>query len=101
MSIVKLDFLSYLHDQMSGKTKALPPKENALFKRILVSVDRSTTLVVHCDFTLVDYHFFRYGLEQKCYEQKLYKNGLKFAKQILSNPLYAEHAGQSNAFQLI
>lgn len=41
---------------------ALPPKENALFKRIL-----------------------------KCYEQKQYKNGLKFAKQILSNPKYSEH----------
>ncbi|KAL1129941.1 hypothetical protein AAG570_012885 [Ranatra chinensis] len=40
----------------------LPPKENSLFKRIL-----------------------------KCYEYKLYKNGLKFAKQILSNPKYAEH----------
>ncbi|KAJ8969388.1 hypothetical protein NQ314_001787 [Rhamnusium bicolor] len=40
----------------------LPPKENALFKRIL-----------------------------KCYEGKQYKNGLKFAKQILSNPKYTEH----------
>lgn len=40
----------------------LPPKENALFKRIL-----------------------------KCYEQKQYKNGLKFAKQILSNPKFNEH----------
>ncbi|XP_071447544.1 N-alpha-acetyltransferase 15, NatA auxiliary subunit [Hetaerina americana] len=40
----------------------LPPKENALFKRIL-----------------------------KCYEHKQYKNGLKFAKQILGNPKYAEH----------
>jgi len=40
----------------------LPPKENALFKRIL-----------------------------KCYEQKQYKNGLKFAKQILSNPKFCEH----------
>jgi len=40
----------------------LPPKENTLFKRIL-----------------------------KCYEQKQYKNGLKFCKQILSNPKYAEH----------
>ncbi|KAG5890001.1 hypothetical protein JTB14_032624 [Gonioctena quinquepunctata] len=40
----------------------LPPKENALFKRIL-----------------------------KSYEQKQYKNGLKFAKQILSNPKYTEH----------
>lgn len=40
----------------------LPPKENALFKRIL-----------------------------KCYEQKQYKNGLKFAKQILVNPKFSEH----------
>ncbi|CAG0918861.1 unnamed protein product, partial [Notodromas monacha] len=40
----------------------LPPKENALFKRIL-----------------------------KCYEYKQYKNGLKFAKQILSNAKFAEH----------
>ncbi|XKL64988.1 hypothetical protein PGB90_005074 [Kerria lacca] len=40
----------------------LPPKENSLFKRIL-----------------------------RCYEHKQYKNGLKFAKQILSNPKYAEH----------
>ena len=29
--------------------------------------------------------------QQKCYEQKQYKNGLKFAKQILSNPKYQEH----------
>ncbi|VVC97607.1 unnamed protein product [Leptidea sinapis] len=40
----------------------LPPKENALFKRIL-----------------------------RCYEHKQYKNALKFAKQILSNPKYGEH----------
>ncbi|BES92311.1 TPR [Nesidiocoris tenuis] len=40
----------------------LPPKENTLFKRIL-----------------------------KCYEHKQYKYGLKFAKQILSNPKFAEH----------
>ncbi|XP_050441172.1 N-alpha-acetyltransferase 16, NatA auxiliary subunit [Adelges cooleyi] len=40
----------------------LPPKENSLFKRIL-----------------------------RCYEQKQYKNGLKFAKQILSNPKFSEH----------
>jgi peptide alpha-N-acetyltransferase len=30
-------------------------------------------------------------LFQKCYEYKQYKNGLKFAKQILSNPKYQEH----------
>ena len=28
---------------------------------------------------------------QKCYEQKQYKNGLKFAKQILGNPKFSEH----------
>ncbi|KAH0500867.1 N-alpha-acetyltransferase 16, NatA auxiliary subunit [Microtus ochrogaster] len=28
---------------------------------------------------------------QKCYEQKQYKNGLKFCKMILSNPKFAEH----------
>nr|XP_032523162.1 N-alpha-acetyltransferase 15, NatA auxiliary subunit [Danaus plexippus plexippus] len=43
-------------------SNSLPPKENALFKRIL-----------------------------RCYEHKQYKNGLKFAKQILSNPKFAEH----------
>jgi len=43
-------------------SQPLPPKENALFKRIL-----------------------------KCYEQKQYKNGLKFAKQILGNPKFSEH----------
>ncbi|PIK37160.1 putative N-alpha-acetyltransferase 15, NatA auxiliary subunit [Apostichopus japonicus] len=40
----------------------LPPKENSLFKRIL-----------------------------KSYEQKQYKTGLKFAKQILTNPKFSEH----------
>ncbi|XP_040137395.1 N-alpha-acetyltransferase 16, NatA auxiliary subunit isoform X6 [Ictidomys tridecemlineatus] len=40
----------------------LPPKESNLFKRIL-----------------------------KCYEQKQYKNCLKFCKMILSNPKFAEH----------
>ncbi|RWS11336.1 N-alpha-acetyltransferase 15: NatA auxiliary subunit-like protein [Dinothrombium tinctorium] len=43
-------------------SQPLPAKENALFKKIL-----------------------------KCYEHKQYKNGLKFAKQILSNPKFAEH----------
>ncbi|KAH8408887.1 hypothetical protein KR009_003359 [Drosophila setifemur] len=40
----------------------LPPKEGALFRKLL-----------------------------KCYELKQYKNGLKLAKQILSNPKYTEH----------
>jgi tetratricopeptide (TPR) repeat protein len=50
-------------------TITLPPKENALFKRIL-----------------------------KCYEQKQYKNGLKFAKQILSNQKFSEH-GETQAMK--
>ncbi|KAK3099145.1 hypothetical protein FSP39_000123, partial [Pinctada imbricata] len=32
-----------------------------------------------------------FSISQKCYEQKQYKNGLKFAKQILSNPKFSEH----------
>ncbi|XP_035892873.1 N-alpha-acetyltransferase 15, NatA auxiliary subunit [Anopheles stephensi] len=40
----------------------LPPKESAVFRKIL-----------------------------KCYEMKQYKNGLKLAKQILSNPKFTEH----------
>lgn len=43
-------------------SQQLPPKENALFKKIL-----------------------------RCYEHKQYKNGLKFAKTILTNPKYCEH----------
>jgi len=42
--------------------QSLPPKENALFKKII-----------------------------RCYERKQYKNGLKFAKQILVNPKFTEH----------
>ena len=39
---------------------------------------------------------------QKCYEQKQYKNGLKFAKQILSNPKFQEHGGKLNrAFSVL
>ncbi|KAJ8298173.1 hypothetical protein KUTeg_024704 [Tegillarca granosa] len=38
--------------------------------------------------------FINFGqtkLCSKCYEQKQYKNGLKFAKQILTNPKFSEH----------
>ena len=35
---------------------------------------------------------------QKSYEQKQYKNGLKFAKQILSNPKFSEH-GETQAMK--
>ena len=43
-------------------SQPLPPKESTLFKKIL-----------------------------KCYEYKQYKNGLKFAKQILTNPKFSDH----------
>lgn len=33
-------------------------------------------------------------LWQRCYEHKQYRNGLKFCKQILSNPKFAEHGGK-------
>uniref|UniRef100_A0A8C1U6L3 N(alpha)-acetyltransferase 15, NatA auxiliary subunit a n=1 Tax=Cyprinus carpio TaxID=7962 RepID=A0A8C1U6L3_CYPCA len=38
-------------------------------------------------------HLFLCGFEGnlKCYEHKQYRNGLKFCKQILSNPKFAEH----------
>lgn len=46
---------------------------------------------------LVDFtarvHFLVTVVLQKCYEHKQYKNGLKFAKQILSNPKFSEHGG--------
>uniref|UniRef100_A0A3Q4GPJ1 N-alpha-acetyltransferase 15, NatA auxiliary subunit n=1 Tax=Neolamprologus brichardi TaxID=32507 RepID=A0A3Q4GPJ1_NEOBR len=31
----------------------------------------------------------------KCYEHKQYRNGLKFCKQILSNPKFSEHGGKN------
>lgn len=40
-------------------------------------------------------------LLQKCYEHKQYKNGLKFAKQILSNPKFSEHGGEGNCLRLV
>uniref|UniRef100_A0A667Z322 N-alpha-acetyltransferase 15, NatA auxiliary subunit a n=1 Tax=Myripristis murdjan TaxID=586833 RepID=A0A667Z322_9TELE len=35
--------------------------------------------------------FFLALLLQRCYEHKQYRNGLKFCKQILANPKFAEH----------
>lgn len=32
---------------------------------------------------------------QRCYEHKQYRNGLKFCKQILSNPKFSEHGGKN------
>lgn len=45
-----------------ASTYTLPPKELSIFKRVV-----------------------------KYYDQKQYKNGLKYAKQILSNPKFSEH----------
>eukprot|EP00071_Canis_lupus_P030510 XP_022264067.1 N-alpha-acetyltransferase 16, NatA auxiliary subunit isoform X3 [Canis lupus familiaris] len=36
-------------------------------------------------------HSVKSAILEKCYEQKQYKNGLKFCKMILSNPKFAEH----------
>lgn len=54
--------MSHNQDKQTTGCETLPPKEAAIFKRLL-----------------------------KCYEQKQYKLGLKFAKQILSNPKCASH----------
>lgn len=35
---------------------------------------------------------------QRCYEHKQYRNGLKFCKQILTNPKFAEHGGETQDF---
>lgn len=37
------------------------------------------------------FYFFVILFCQKCYETKQYKNGLKLAKQILTNPKFTEH----------
>lgn len=83
-----------------SKSQPLPPKEQTLFKRVLVS---------HLSIRLgspgeCSEGFRPRGLQggelieallfQKCYEQKQFKNGLKFAKQILSNPKQSDHGGE-------
>ena len=76
----------------------LPPKENALFKRILVSIFDQIKVIILIIFRFIkdlnQPKFVSHYLFQKCYEQKQYKNGLKFAKQILSNPKFQEHGGK-------
>jgi len=61
----------------------------------MVSVGDDILLIIVAEFTtkLINYFLF-----QKCYEQKQYKNGLKFSKQILSNPKFCEHGGEYSAF---
>ena len=76
----------------------LPPKENALFKRILVSIFNRIKVIILVILRFIEDldqpKFVSNHLFQKCYEQKQYKNGLKFAKQILSNPKFQEHGGK-------
>lgn len=38
-------------------------------------------------------------IRQRCYEHKQYRNGLKFCKQILTNPKFAEHGGETQDFR--
>ena len=71
---------------MSAPTK-LPQKENGIFKKIVVS----WTAKIFDSGNYLEYHVVFYV--QRCYECKQYKNGLKFSKQILSNPKFAEHGG--------
>lgn len=40
---------------------------------------------------VVKHNWTTFFFAQKCYEMKQYKNGLKLAKQILTNPKYTEH----------
>lgn len=70
-------------------SQPLPPKEKNLFNRILVGTPATSFL--WNQFVYLMYILYL----QKCYEQKQYRNGLKFAKQILSNPKYADHGGIS------
>ena len=99
--------------ELSNMPSSLPPKENTLFKRILVSESvkslyfpallhrsiyqawrhRSPDLYGIMATFLLSFTCF-FPITQKCYEQKQYKNGLKFAKQILSNPKFSEHGGE-------
>ncbi|CAG5993813.1 unnamed protein product [Menidia menidia] len=99
-------------------TITLPPKENALFKRIL-PLDRGVSggsdglsrgparrasawphtqsgsmtkrLTPDSDEQLCITEPPLCPLFQRCYEHKQYRNGLKFCKQILGNPKFAEH----------
>jgi len=66
----------------------------------------STPSVMSCNPTLriKDRHGCRRSVSdllclllQRCYEHKQYRNGLKFCKQILGNPKFAEHGGKSSA----
>ena len=72
---------------MSAPTK-LPQKENGIFKKIVVSL---LAQYHFCSGNYLEYDVVSYI--QRCYECKQYKNGLKFSKQILSNPKFAEHGG--------
>lgn len=52
----------------------------------------SLSLSYHC--CLICLTWFSFIPWQRCYEHKQYRNGLKFCKQILSNPKFAEHGGK-------
>lgn len=52
-------------------------------------------------FQCVIHLFFFFFPLQKCYEQKQYKNGLKFCKMILSNPKFAEHGGNCSTHKFL
>lgn len=75
---------------VSTQSQKLPSKEGSIFKKIVVrhlSIIQETYSRRGCRAVLI------LTLIQRCYEVKQYKNGLKFARQILSNPKFSEHGG--------
>ena len=77
---------------VSTQSQKLPSKEASIFKKIVVRRAIIWTTGVHVILILT--------LLQRCYEVKQYKNGLKFARQILSNPKFSEHGGMINHLQM-
>lgn len=69
-----------------------------LLKGTLHYVSHLPYQYVKFDIVLI---FTSLSLPQRCYEHKQYRNGLKFCKQILSNPKFAEHGGKMLLSQLI
>ena len=67
----------------STQSQKLPSKEASIFKKVVVS----QACYCNCKYDHVILQ------TQRCYEVKQYKNGLKFARQILSNPKFSEHGG--------
>ena len=100
---------------MSGHSQQLPPKEAGIFKKVVVCYIVLDVAVVDIHVLLVcAYKCLAIGVYiaqlilvclyiylQRCYECKQYKNGLKFARQILSNPKFSEHGGIGPTYTIL